>query len=217
MRNRLFAAVITIALAGCGGGSDSAESGRAVFTVVWPALSRLIPVASNSIKVEISRGGAEIAEKVIQRPTTSVAFENLPVGDLSVTATAHPGSDGSGIAQARGTAPLTIRPNQTTDFTITMESTIRSVEIVPPTGPVRPGDVLQLGLTVRDADGNLVLVSPATLEWTSTNHAVATVDANGVLTAGTSGSALISVMEWESERGDFIAVTVEGGRLIAYE
>src|SRR5687768_14979376 len=165
MKSRLYgltfaAGLIHTVLFGCGGGK-SAESGRAVFTVVWPARSRLIPAASNSIKVEISLGLTEIAERVIPRPagagTASVAFENLPVGDLSVTATAHPGSDGSGIAQARGTAPLTIRPNQTTDFTITMESTIRSVEIVPPTGPVRPGDVLQLGLTVRDADGNLVL------------------------------------------------------------
>src|SRR5687767_9416471 len=124
---------------GCGGGSESAESGRAVFTVVWPARSRLIPVASNSIKVEISRNGTEVAEKVIARPATSVAFENLPVGDLSVTVTAHPNADGSGTAQARGTAPLTIRPNQTTDFTVTMESTIQSVVIVPPSAPIRPG------------------------------------------------------------------------------
>jgi len=221
MRSKWFVfAAIVILIPGCGGGSESVV-GRAVFTVVWPERLRLIPVASNSIKVKINRGGTEVAETVIPRPagasTASVTFENLPVSELSVTATSHPGSDGSGIAQARGTAPLTIQPNQTTDFTVTMESTIRSVEIVPPAGPIRPGDVVQLGLTVRDVDGNLVLVSPASTEWTSANHAVATVDANGVVTAGTNGSALLSVMEFESQRGDFITVTVEGGRLIAYE
>ena len=205
---------------GCGGG-ESAESGRAVFAVVWPERTRLIPAAANSIKVEISRGGTVAASQVIPRPagggTASIAFENLPVGEMLVSAAAYPGGDGGGVAQAKGSGPLTILAGQTAQFTVTLESTITSLQIATPAGPIRPGDVVQLDLMPRDAAGNLVLVSSATLEWTSGNPAVAAVNGSGVVTAGTNGTALITVTEWESQRGAMLNLVVEGGRLIAHE
>jgi hypothetical protein len=65
----------TAILTGCGGGKgDSspagthAANGRAALTVRWPPRSRLIPFASESIKVSLSRGSALLGQALLVRP-----------------------------------------------------------------------------------------------------------------------------------------------------
>src|SRR5262249_9493592 len=95
--------LLTGSLSGCGGGSGSLPSGtgttgsgmgRAVFTVVWPQRTRLIPLASNSIKVTVTQGTNTLASKIIPRPAqggeASAEFDALPVGTLTATAIAYP-------------------------------------------------------------------------------------------------------------------------------
>src|SRR5438552_1653442 len=74
----LYAAIAGITLssvtflAGCGGsggGTQSSTTGRATLTIIWPDRSRLIPAASNSIKVAINKGSTAITSNVVARPS----------------------------------------------------------------------------------------------------------------------------------------------------
>src|SRR5690242_17958407 len=131
------AIAVLVHTAGCGGHTGSSATGRAVLTVNWPKRSRLISVASNSIKATIKLGTQIIASQVLPRPTdggtATAAFENLKVGSLTFSATAHPNADGSGVAQAFGSAPLIVSAGQTTQLTVTMDSTIDHLEMSPNT------------------------------------------------------------------------------------
>src|SRR5438128_1427995 len=106
-------------LSGCGGGTDSKSgTGRAEFKILWPERSRLIPDASNSIKVEIRRGGALVDSKVAPRPAAGssslIIFDNLPVAQVSAEAAAYPSVDGTGVAQAQGAVTFSILAGKTT-------------------------------------------------------------------------------------------------------
>src|SRR5688572_2571167 len=132
----IFSAFILFVSFGCGGGGKSAESGRAEFRILWPEPdTRLIPAASNSIKVEIRRGGSVIATKIAPRPAAGgsalVVFDNLPVAQVTATASAHPNADGTGIAQAAGSVTFSVQANQTTPSSITTGSTIDHPEVTP--------------------------------------------------------------------------------------
>src|SRR5262245_38595680 len=116
--------VLVLGLTGCGGGSENPDNtGRATFTVVWPDNSRLIPAAANSIKVEIKTGSTVFTSKTLPRPAgggpASAAFDALPLGSLTAVATAFPNADGTGVAQAKASIPLTIIAGQNTAFSVT--------------------------------------------------------------------------------------------------
>src|SRR5690348_14531889 len=78
MKNLVFVSILglfCILLAGCGGGSSSATSGgqpgsgtgRAIFTVIWPQTTRLVPEASHSVRVDISNGTNLVVSKLLVR------------------------------------------------------------------------------------------------------------------------------------------------------
>src|SRR5690348_495904 len=131
MRFRLLLGAMLLLLPGCGGGNHflpatataTAGRGRATFTIVWPAPTRLIPDASNSIHVDIMQGTTHIDAKLLARPTNggtaTATFDALPIGDLTATATAYPNMDGTGTAQATASVPLTIQAGKNTDFRLT--------------------------------------------------------------------------------------------------
>ena len=59
------AVLLSLLLVGCGGGSHNlpaaVRSGKATFIVHWPTRkARLIPIASNSIVVTITRNGTQV-------------------------------------------------------------------------------------------------------------------------------------------------------------
>lgn len=212
-------------LAGCGGGSDSAKSGRAEFRILWPAEeTRLIPAASNSIKVEIRRGGTVIATKLSPKPagggSALVVFDNLPVAQVTATATAYPNADGTGTAQATGSVTFQVQAGQTTPFSITMASTIDRLEVTPPTLTLNPNEEQTLSVAAKDSANNIVLLSPSKLEWRSNATSVATVDSAGRVTAQNPGSTEIRVTETESGKIASISVIVNAvapGQLLVYE
>ena len=204
-RVRLLESVLTVIVIGmgCGGGSSlSNGTGRAVVKITWPDRSRLIPVASNSIKVVFTRGAQVVDSQLIPRPVsgnqTQTTFTNLKTGSLTLTATALPNSDGSGVAQATGTTPVTISSGQTTAVTLTMASTINHLEISPQNPNVSVGSSLQLTVTAKDLSGSVVMISETKLQWVSSAPAVISVDAFGKVTASSASSAQITVTETES-------------------
>jgi hypothetical protein len=195
LRSIAFLSALIAVLTGCGGGGSQPATrtgvGRATFTIHWPAPSRLIPVASNSIKITLTGPGSSSQTLTIARPQTSVTFNALPVGDYSATSLAFPASDGTGVAQAQATVPVIIQDGQNTAFSLTMASTIVKLDIPPafatppPTGaPTWPqvfaGTAGTLNVVATDAAGSIVLTAGSKVTWQSSNAAaVALLDANG--------------------------------------
>src|SRR5438105_1050326 len=108
--------LLVLLVSGCGGGGGGSNgtAGSAVFVIHWPDRTRVVPYASNSVKIDISDASGLVATQTIPRPTgagdSTVTF-NLPAGDYVADAAAYPQADGQGVAQAKGTVPLTIQPN----------------------------------------------------------------------------------------------------------
>ena len=218
----IIAAVITTVLSGgCGGGSSTGSgAGRAVINITWPDRSRLIPLASNSIKVVFTQGAQVVDSQLIPRPVsgnqTQTTFTNLKTGSLILTATAFPNADGSGVAQASGTTPVTITSGQTTAVTLTMDSTIDHLDLNSLYPSVAVSNTVQLIGTAKNASGSVVLTSPSKLQWSTSDAAVATVDSGGIVTGVKVGSASISVVEAESGKSVSAVVTVSSGQGIQF-
>jgi hypothetical protein len=215
-------------LAGCGGGNTSIPAGtgtlgKATFTVVWPvARGRLIPVASNSILVQITSGAKTIASQTLPRPASggnaTVTFDPLPTGDFMATATAYPQINGTGVAQATASIPLTIHAGATTSFTLTMASTIQKLSVTAPFPTLEARLSEALAATALDTNGNVVLTLPATIQWSSSDNTVATVDTTGKLTAVNAGTVQITAREIESGQQGTLSVTVSpAGTLLVYD
>jgi hypothetical protein len=215
---RRFCAVVLLLLplvvlqpgcGGSGGGNNASGTGSAALSITWPTRSRLIPAAANSIRVTFSQSGTVLADQLIPRPaaggTSSVTVNNLKVGSVLMTATAYPNADGSGAAQATGSTTISITDNQTANVILTMNSTIDHLEVTnaPLTLPV--GGNLQTAVRAIDATGALVLTTPGKITYDSSNHAVATIDSNGLLHGVGGGSSQITIVETES--GKQIVVT----------
>lgn len=204
------------ALQGCGGGSSAtasgSDTGRATLTIIWPEVTRLIPVAANSITVSFSLNGAVAATQTVARPatgtTSTVSFDSLPVGALTVTAIAYPTTTGSGVAQASASDTVTITAGQSTPVALTMASTINSVALTPAGPSVAVGATTTLTGTAYNTSNSIVLTSSSTLTWASSNTSVATVSSTGVVTGVAAGSATITVTETESGKTAATTVTV---------
>ncbi|HLY65359.1 MAG TPA: Ig-like domain-containing protein, partial [Chloroflexota bacterium] len=205
---------------GCGSGSGSSATGssaargdgRATFTVHWPTRSRLIPAASNSIVITLTRGSLFTTKQTLARPaqggTATATFAGLPVAALSATATAYPNANGTGTAQATATVTVTTQSGQTAQIGLTMETTITHIDLTPANPTVAVNQALSMVATPRDAANNAVLVFPGNLQWSSGTKADATVTQAGTVSGVQAGQSLISVTEAESHASGSIEVTV---------
>ncbi len=217
MRLKLFLVGIALlaALFGCGGGSSSntTRSGKFQVTIKWPNRpGRLVPVGANSARVAVTLPAPfpeldVIVNRVPGQPL-STATVTVQEGNFPTTATAHPGLNGVGVAQAMGSSMLNIVAGRTTNLTITMDSTITSASITTNGTSVQIGGTMQFGSAFKDAAGNTVIVHPSVIQWTSDNTAVATVDANGLVSGVSVGPANITVKDTESGKSATVAVTV---------
>lgn len=77
------------------------------------------------------------------------------------------------------------------DFTVDAidAGNVATVDLTPATGNLLVGSTLQLTATPRDASG--VALPGRTIEWFTNNTAIATVDANGLVTATGGGTAYV--------------------------
>jgi cytochrome c peroxidase len=219
----LFFVFLIALMAGCGGGkgdtsgANVSRAGGAEFTVLWPERSttRLIPLAANSIRVEMLRGSEVVASQLIARPDAggpaTLTFTNLPVETLTARAAAYPQADGSGVAQSAGNVSVPIIAGQTVQFTLTLTSTIDHLSVTPNTSTLTVGQQVTLMATAWDAPGtggNIVLTAPEKQQWTSSNTAVASVDNTGIVRAVSAGTASVSITDTESGKSASATVTV---------
>ncbi|MBI1756397.1 MAG: PQQ-binding-like beta-propeller repeat protein [Fimbriimonas ginsengisoli] len=179
--------------AGCGGhgagAANPADATRVQISVRWPerTTSRIVPTAAESIVVHLrsSDGSMDVTSGPIARPagnqaaTSSWASKALPPLTYTITATAYPKSDGTGVPQAQGSKVVSVLLGQAANVNLTMASTVRSVVVDPAQPKLTRGYHLQMTATAYDqgsGQGNVVLVGPGTIKWTSSNTAVATID-----------------------------------------
>ncbi len=120
-------------------------------------------------------------------------------------------ADGTVTAVAPGTATITVTTedgSKTATCTITVEAAtipVTSVELDETAFLLAFGQTAQLNATILPADAT----DPSIKGWESNNEAVATVDANGLITAGTTaGVATITVTTNDGELTAECEVTV---------
>jgi DNA-binding beta-propeller fold protein YncE len=228
MRKRTYLGVLAAcavggALASCGGGHGGGGTvpaagpdgrGSISFMIRWPSRTRLIPIAANSIKFTISPDPNGAGPQVAVRPNSSITFGDLPAGSYTISAAAFPSNDGSGtVPQAVGSVTATVEAGKTRPVPITLASTITQVEITPapPTGgfSMFTLDTMQLTATARDASGNVVLVSPGTIQWKSDN--AGTVGLAGSAPAGSGNSSITRLVAASAGTAHVTALETESG------
>ena len=225
---------VTLLTSGCGGGGDtsarqsaqSRSTGTVTMTIKWPKPdnTRKIPLATQSITVTIMGEGAPQSQTVA-RPgdgsPTPVTFTNLPIrGTYTLSATAFASTDGSGVALAKASAPVTFtlaEPNKS--VVLNLETTIVRLEVFP--NPISlsiegAGQTLDLSATGFDAatGGNMVPVS--TVTYTVANEGIATVSTNpdtGITTITAKALGQTTLTATDTETGLSITVPVEVGVL----
>ena len=153
------------------------------------------PVAS----VDVSPAAASLqVSQTLQLTATPKDANGGPLSGRAVTwassNTAAATVGGSGLVTAVGAGAATITATsegQSGASSITVTNVpVASVAVSPATASVAAGLTVQLTATPKDANGNPL--SGRAVAWTSSNAAVATVDASGLVTAVAAGSATIT-------------------------
>src|SRR5439155_3691952 len=111
---------------------------------------------TNAIRVSVyghSQSGLQLIDWFcLVQPNKSAEFNNVPSGELSVTAEAYPNQDCSGTVQAKATVSVTVPENGSATVTLTMTSTVDHLEVFPASGALLVNQQpLLLTVTARDA------------------------------------------------------------------
>ncbi len=206
---------------------------KARIRLQWPdgSDSRVVPVAARSVKISLSQNGQSLAgtERLLVRPASGAAeiataqWENLPVGDLVVQATAYPNADGTGTPLAFASVVIPLRADQEKTVALTLASTIDHLQFT--TGELAPateiapatlfkGDTLPVAVSALDKNGAVVLVKN-TFQFASSDSANAplTVGPDG-LSATLSGKeatvTTVTVTETDSGKTASVEIPVTG-------
>lgn len=188
--------LVALLLASCGGfGNSSAtpaqEQGRVRITIKWPKLDRTIPNATNSITItavelvpdEENEGFTEDEElnvKIVPRPegddAISVTVLDLPAIKVRLKAKAFENGLGTGQVIASGSTDVQVPgAGASVGANITLDVAVTQITVEPSSLTMEPDGNEVLVATVKDADGNTILVDSDDLLWSSTNTNVAIV------------------------------------------
>ena len=209
--------LISATTTGCGGGKSAATVSRVAslkLMVEWPErkASRLIPYASESIKVTITNSAGFVKSQVLVRPAGSLLVSDLPPGELQVHAVAYPTANpGDDVPQAYATQMVTAVADQVFDLALTLASTVDHVVIGSSATQLRKGEETTMSVSAYDSSNRLVLTSPETWRWSTSNPAVLTVGSAtqpGYVLATSKGSATVQVLESESGKTTSIPLDV---------
>lgn len=208
--------IVVLAVVSCGGTGNSPTAQASLrFSITWPNRSRLIPIAANSIRVRVLVDNTEIDRAVIPRPSgtnsSTVTLDDLPPRTVLIDATAYPSTDATGTAQAFGKLGLTLTGGVTNQATVTMASTITKLALSADTTSPLAGTDAHVSAAAQNAAGALVLVSDATMSWSSSDPAILKPDAQGtsvLVHALKAGNATLTATETESQVSASIPMTV---------
>ncbi len=167
-------------------------------THALPVTACSVTVVKSAESLELDKTAAEITEG----ETLQLAATVLPEDATDQTVTWTSSNDGvatvdaNGLvtAVAPGTATITATTNDGSNLTAACAVTVKpavvlatSVTLNETTAEVTIGETLQLTATVAPENA-----SNPTVTWSSSDDAIATVDANGLVTAVAAGTAIIT-------------------------
>lgn len=214
----LVALLVTLPMVGCGGGSKSSGGssvtkarGGFTFAVQWPKKSRVIPLAAETIKVTLERTapGPTVqpvptvplltpppdSESDPAKRISRTTISNLELGTYRITATAYSTTDATGTPVAVATVEQDVKAGNNTALTMTMNATVTTVNVTPSAGaPLFIGKKRQYTATMFDANGEIVMVDPQAIVWSSDPTSIVTVDAGGLATMVGAGTATIKAV-----------------------
>ena len=187
--------------------TSSGVTGRAALAVVDPVPAAVV-VTPDTVLLSALGQTAQLVAEV--RDQIGRVMEGSPVvwssADASVAAV-----DTAGLVTAIGGGATTITATAgevSVTAVVTVTQPVRSVVVSPAADTVAPGDTLRLAAEAFDANGHAI--TGAVFEWSSSDTAVAVVDAVGLVTGvgageveitatagggGVSGNAAVRVMK----------------------
>jgi|SRR5579862_2718204 len=193
-----MALLVALFVAGCGGGGGGSTTvgaqGQVAYQWTWRTISRglssrVIPTASNSMVLSLKNGsGSVVASGTVAFPVSSWLSPSVPVGTYTLTSSTYPTTNGSGVAQAKGSTSVAVTANQTATADLTLGSTVAAMTVSAQSSTVNGGSQIQLTATAMDSGGNTVVVDPSAITWSTNNTAVANVSATGLVTTFEPGS-----------------------------
>jgi len=195
--------------------TSEGRSGAAAVTV------SSVPVAS--VTVSPAAPSIMVGQTVQLTATPKDASGNVLTG-RTVTWTSNNGGvatvNGTGLvaAVAAGTAIMTAAcEGKSGTATVTaMSVPVASVTVSPATASIQVGQTVQLTATPKDANGNPL--TGRTITWATSNAAVATINASGLVTGVVAGSAtVIAASEGKSGTAAIVVTASSGGGTVLFQ
>lgn len=194
MTRREFRSIPVVAWLGlftaCSGGDSSGPEQAPIASIaVSPSNASLIAGETQQLAATLlDNSGKALSGRTITWSSSNPAVAAVTSGGLVATIAAG--------------GPITITASsggKSGTASINVLAAIASVTVTPPTLSVAPGASAQLTATPRDASGNPI--NGRSTSWSSSNPAVATVSASGVVTGVAVGSAVTITASSEGKSG----------------
>ncbi|MDQ2664785.1 MAG: Ig-like domain-containing protein, partial [Gemmatimonadota bacterium] len=170
--------------------TSEGKSATASIAVTEGAVASVL-VTPNPLSMSV--GQSVIAVATARSATGAIATGRTVVWASSNLSVATVSQDGTVLAVGAGTATITATSEgQTGVTTVTVSNVpVMSVAILPAFSTVTPNASVQLSVVLTDANG--VTVTGRPVAWTSSNPAIATVNATtGLVTGVSPGSAVVT-------------------------
>jgi len=136
---------LLVALAACGSGSSTA-TGDITVTGAWVRVTTADQPAGGYFVIANASAEADALTSV-----SSPAFGSVQMHE-TVMMTAEPGQSGSGMMGMQPVSEIAVPA----DGTVALEPGGYHLMLMQPTGPIAPGDTVELTLTFRNADPIIV-------------------------------------------------------------
>jgi hypothetical protein len=211
--------LLAVLLSGCGGGNNlgaARGTGSVAVAFRWPAPTRVIPTSAESLVVTITYPNEYCVSKTVNRPTTALAgtteqveFFGLLTGPATLEISAYSGLDGTGLQLAFGAAALNIQPGRHANVSLTLASVPSVLNLSGPYEPIKIGDTPLITATAYDALESMILLPDGAIEWNATPASVATISADGVLTAVSDGTVTVTATIKNTTISDTLTVRVQ--------
>ena len=174
---------------------------------------------AGSISIEPTEATLMALGETVQLAATVLDQNSQPVADAVVAwtssdeAIATVSADGLITAVMNGTATITARSaSASASITVTVMQTAGSISIEPTEATLMAlGETVQLAATVLDQ--NSQPVADAVVAWTSSDEAIATVSADGLITAVMNGTATISARSASASASITVTVMQTAGSI----
>jgi hypothetical protein len=219
--------VCALLITSCGNHESTPAVGMGTvrFRIHWPAATRVLPKATQSLSFNIAERRSNdslhpIITKVVARPTDASVSEvtlKLPSVAVHVLISAKADATGTDLVDlATGSLSFTVLESKTITQAVTLTSAITRVAVSPVSVKLNEGMSTTFSATAYDSMNRLVLVDPSSWSWqTPTSPAFAFSSSTGNSISCSAVQRLMqtyTVKVTESDSGQSALATIEPPR-----